>query len=52
MQVAIGLENHTESRELLRFTPSVTPNPTLLSQWILNKYSTCEINELVLMIQH
>jgi len=25
----IGLENHAESRELLKFDPKVTPNPTL-----------------------
>jgi hypothetical protein len=47
----IGLENHAETREISIFDPKATPNPTLLSQWILEAYSGDEINELILLIE-
>jgi len=31
----IGLENSAETRGISIFDPKATPNPTLLSQWIL-----------------
>jgi len=49
--VDIGLENHAETREISFFDPKATPNPTLLSQWILRTYSVGEINDLILMIE-
>jgi len=52
MPVDIGLENSAETREMLKFDPKVTPNPTLLSQWILKTYSTNEIKELIHLIDH
>jgi len=46
----IGLENHAETREFSIFDPKATPNPTLLSQWILKTYSVNEIKELMRLI--
>ena len=46
----IGLENSAETRGISLFDPKVTPNPTLLSQWILKNYSDREIKELILLI--
>jgi hypothetical protein len=46
----IGLENRAETRVISFFDPKATPNPTLLSQWILKTYSSIEINELILLI--
>ena len=43
----IGLENHAESRELLKFEPKVTPNPTLLARWIVENYSATETETLI-----
>jgi hypothetical protein len=46
----IGLENSAETRELSIFDPKATPNPTLLSQWILKTYSAAEIYFLTRLI--
>ena len=48
--VDIGLENSAETGELSIFDSKATPNPTLLSQWILNTYTANEIKVLVALI--
>ena len=45
--VDIGLENLAETREISIFDPKATPNPTLLSEWILRNYTASEISELI-----
>ena len=49
--VDIGLESTSETRRIFNFNTKATPNPTLLSQWILRTYSASEIKQLTKFIQ-